>query len=42
MAHEGNLAVLLKLIDDPAAIRKDEIEFAKAKRLFQLAEARGR
>ena len=37
MAHEGNLAVLLKLIDDPAAIRKDEIEFAKARRLFQLA-----
>jgi hypothetical protein len=38
MAHEGNLAVLLKLIDDPAAIRKDEIEFTKAKRLFQLAK----
>jgi hypothetical protein len=38
MAHEGNLAVLLKLIDDPAAIRKDEIEFAKARRLFQLAK----
>src|SRR3954466_10386985 len=37
MAHEGNLAVLLKLIDDPAAIRKDEIEYAKAKRQFQLA-----
>ena len=40
MAHEGNLAVLLKLIDDPAAIRKDEIEFAKARRLFQLAKVR--
>jgi eukaryotic-like serine/threonine-protein kinase len=37
MAHEGNLAALLKMIDDPAAIRKDEIEYAKAKRAFQLA-----
>ena len=38
MSHEGNLAVLLKLIDDPAAIRKDEIEFTKARRQFQLAK----
>jgi len=38
MAHEGNLAALLKLIDDPAAIRKDEIDFAKARRQFQLAK----
>ncbi|MGF7213443.1 hypothetical protein GGE65_008085 [Skermanella aerolata] len=38
MAQEGNLAVLLKLIDDPAAIRKDEIEFTKARRQFQLAK----
>jgi hypothetical protein len=37
MAHEGNLAVLLKLIDDPAAIRKDEFEYATAKRQFQVA-----
>jgi eukaryotic-like serine/threonine-protein kinase len=37
MAQEGNLAILLKLIDDPAAIRKDEFEYAKAKRQFQLA-----
>ena len=38
MAHEGNLAALLKMIDDPAAIRRDEIEFTKAKRQFQLAK----
>jgi hypothetical protein len=38
MSYEGNLAALLKLIDDPAAIRKDEIEFTKAKRQFQLAK----
>jgi hypothetical protein len=37
IAHEGNLAVLLKLIDDPAAIRKDEFDYAKAKRQFQVA-----
>lgn len=36
-AAEGNLLGLLKLIDDPAAIRKDEIEFARARREFQIA-----
>jgi hypothetical protein len=38
MSYEGNLGALLTLIDDPAAIRKDEIEFTKARRQFQLAK----
>jgi hypothetical protein len=37
LAAEGNLSALLKLVDDPAAIRKDEVAFAAARRDYQIA-----